>query len=131
MPGHIIDPNLNSSNHEAKEYGFLMNAEDGHIYMYLKDKDSQFFTHGTPVNMGGTLKVSPINNGIEDVYIEVYTAITVDKPRVDSYNVVKRMNEFAGAPSSEIEDMVKKSGDVKNLVTKFPRPEVDSAKLKN
>ena len=120
MPGHIIDPNLNGSGDVAKEYGFLMNAVDGHIYMYLKDKDSQFYTHGTPVNFVDPPELRKIQDKGKKklVKILVYTKITADSS-LGSYEVVKRMNEFAQNITNGDEDMDEKSKKVKAHVKKF------------
>ena len=47
MPqGSITDPIFNKV---GKDYGVLIENCSGHHYLYLKDKTSQFYPHGTPV----------------------------------------------------------------------------------
>ncbi len=43
--GAITDPGMNYQN---KDYGFLFDT-NGHTFIYLKDKISQYFTHGPRV----------------------------------------------------------------------------------
>ena len=60
----------------------LSDYSDGHIYLYIKDPISQYFTHGTPLTLGEKIpcKLVPIKGnvltGVNDpIIIDVYKSI--------------------------------------------------------